>query len=94
MNVLLDPETGKITGIVDWAEAQILPFGFALYGVENFFGWMDSKGWHYFDHYREFENLFWETFREDARTVSDADMDLIRVARMAGLFYRYGFAHL
>lgn len=91
MNILVNPETGNITGIVDWAESRILPFGFALYGLENLLGWMDSAGWHYYDHYRELESLFWQTFREGAQDFSDADLDLIRVARMAGLFYHYGF---
>lgn len=90
MNVLMNPETGNITGIVDWGEASILPFGFALYGLENLLGWMDSKGWHYLDHHLELESLFWKMFREEATNFSDADMDLIRAARMAGLFYRYG----
>lgn len=91
MNVLTNPETGNITGIVDWAEARILPFGFALYGLENFLGWMDSNGWHYYDRYRELESFFWQTFREEAMNVSEADLHFIRAARMAGLFYRYGF---
>ncbi|KAJ0424804.1 hypothetical protein BJY00DRAFT_275288 [Aspergillus carlsbadensis] len=90
MNILVNPQTGNITGIVDWAESRILPFGFALYGLENFLGWMDSKGWHYYDCFRELESLFWKTFREKAHNFSDADLHLIRAARMAGLFYRYG----
>ena len=91
MNLLIDTETGNITGIVDWAESRILPFGFALYGLENILGLMDSTGWHYYDNHREFENLFWKTFREEANGFSDADLCLTRVARMAGLFYHYGF---
>lgn len=38
MNLLINTETGNITGIVDWAESRILPFGFALYGLENVLG--------------------------------------------------------
>ena len=91
MNLLVNPETGNITGIVDWAESRILPFGFALYGLENLLGWMDSEGWHYYDHYRELESLFWQTFREKVCNFSGADFHLIRSARMAGLFYHYGF---
>ncbi|KAJ5380561.1 uncharacterized protein N7496_002989, partial [Penicillium cataractarum] len=91
MNLLVNPDTGNITGIVDWAESRILPFGFALYGLEDLLGWMDSEGWHYYDHYRELESLFWQTFREEAHNFSDASLHLIRAARMAGLFYRYGF---
>ncbi|KAJ5091946.1 hypothetical protein NUU61_006816 [Penicillium alfredii] len=91
MNLLTNPETGNITGIVDWAESRILPFGFALYGLENVLGRMDSEGWHYYDRYRELESLFWQTFREEAYNFSDADLYLIRVARMAGFFFHYGF---
>ncbi|KAL4982546.1 hypothetical protein BDW68DRAFT_195210 [Aspergillus falconensis] len=91
MNIIVNPKTGNITGIVDWAESRILPFGFALYGLENFLGWMDSEGWHYYDHNRELESLFWQTFRKEAHNFSDADLYLIRAARMAGFFYRYGF---
>ncbi|CDM28714.1 hypothetical protein DTO013E5_860 [Penicillium roqueforti] len=91
MNLLIDPETGNMTGIVDWAESRILPFGFALYGLDNILGLMGSTGWHYYDNHRKFENLFWKTFREEANDFSDADLRLTRVARMAGLFYHYGF---
>ncbi|KAJ5654074.1 hypothetical protein N7490_001077 [Penicillium lividum] len=91
MNFLTNPETRNITGNVDWAESRIPPFGFALYGPENIFGWMDSEGWHYYDRYCERERLFWETFREEAHNFSDTDLYLVRAARMAGLFYQYGF---
>ncbi|KAJ5491228.1 hypothetical protein N7539_002795 [Penicillium diatomitis] len=59
MNLLVNPKTGNIIGIVDWAELRILPFGFALYGLENLLGRMDSEGWRYYDGYRELESLFW-----------------------------------
>ncbi|KAJ5746119.1 hypothetical protein N7520_011301 [Penicillium odoratum] len=91
MNLLTNSVTGLITGIVDWAESRVLPFGFALYGLENHFGWMDSEGCHYYDRHRERERVFWETFREEAHNFSDTDMYLVRAARMAGLFYQYGF---
>ena len=58
MNLLINPETGNITGIINWAESRVLPFGFALNGLENLLGRMDSEGWHYHDHHRELEALF------------------------------------
>lgn len=91
MNVLIDPETGSITGIVDWAEARILPFGFSLWGFENILGYMDSEGWHYYDNRHELEGIFWKTFLVEASSASEDDLQLIRAARMAGLFCRYGF---
>lgn len=91
MNLLINPQTGNITGIVDWAESRNLPFGFSLYGLENIFGWMDSEGWHYYEHHRALESHFWQTFREEANHFSDGDLHLVRAARVAGLFYHYGF---
>ncbi|KAJ5611818.1 hypothetical protein N7528_008923 [Penicillium herquei] len=91
MNILVDPETGNITGIVDWAESRILPFGFALYGLETIIGRMNSKGWHYHDAHRELESIFWQTFQKEAQGFSNGDFRLICAARMAGLFYQYAF---
>ncbi|EHK48492.1 hypothetical protein TRIATDRAFT_214538 [Trichoderma atroviride IMI 206040] len=91
MNMLINPETGCITGIVDWAEARILSFGFSLWAFENLLGYMDSEGWHYYDNRHELEGIFWQTFLAEANSTSDGDLQLIRVARMAGLFFRYGF---
>ncbi|KAK1976170.1 hypothetical protein LZ30DRAFT_603995 [Colletotrichum cereale] len=91
MNLLVNSKTGKITGIVDWAEAAILPFGFSLWGFENVLGYMASEGWHYYDNRHELEDLFWQTFLEEARNASEVDLQLIRATRMIGLFCRYGF---
>jgi hypothetical protein len=90
MNLLVNPVTGRITGIVDWAEGRILPFGFSLWALENILGYMDSEGWHYYDNRPELEHLFWQSFKE-ASNISDSDLQLIQATRMAGLFYRYGF---
>lgn len=87
MNMLIDPETGCITGIVDWAEARILPFGFSLWAFENLLGYMDSEGWHYYDNRQELEGIFWQTILAEANSTSDGDIQLIRVARMAVCFF-------
>lgn len=92
MNILVNHTTGNITGILDWAEARVLPFGFALWGLENFLGWMDSGGWHYYDCQHELEELFWKTFQEEARGLTSTMLELVKKARMAGLLCRYGFA--
>lgn len=91
MNILIDPETGRITGIIDWAEARISPFGFSLWGFENILGYMNSEGWHYYDNRHELQRIFWETFRMEAKNLSDDNLRLIQITRMAGLFCRYGF---
>ncbi|KAI0798989.1 hypothetical protein GGR55DRAFT_702351 [Xylaria sp. FL0064] len=90
MNILVHPDTGSITEIVDWVEARLLPFGFSLWGFENILGYMDSEGWHYYNNRHELERIFWETLLIEAKDMSSNDLHLIRVARMAGLFCRYG----
>jgi hypothetical protein len=90
MNPLISLETGQISGILDWAEAEILPFGLSLWGYENILGYMNPEGWHYYENHRELEALFWQTFLEKAAKVSEDDLNLIRFSRLAGLFYRYG----
>lgn len=90
MNLLIDPATGRLTGVVDWAEARVLPFGLALYGLENVLGYMDGEGWHYFEREAALREGFWRVFREETG-VGEEVMQGIEVVRMVGLFYRYGF---
>ncbi|PQK15975.1 hypothetical protein BB8028_0006g02970 [Beauveria bassiana] len=91
LNILVDPRTGHITGIVDWAEVRVLPFGFALWAVENILGFMNAEGWHYYDNQDELRTLFWATFLQQAKGCTEQDMELIHTARLIGLFCRYGF---
>ena len=49
MNILVNPESGEITGVVDWSDVSILPFGFTLYALESTLGSMGSRGWKWFD---------------------------------------------
>ena len=32
-NIMVEPTTCRLTGFVDWAEAEVLPFGLCLYGL-------------------------------------------------------------
>ncbi|RSL83059.1 hypothetical protein CEP52_016814 [Fusarium oligoseptatum] len=90
MNILVDHLTGHITGVIDWEDARILPFGFSLWGFENVLGHMDSEGWHYYDNRDSLVSLFWQAFDREVGSVSDRRA--IAVARSVGIFCRYGFA--
>ncbi|KAK1765063.1 hypothetical protein QBC33DRAFT_545625 [Phialemonium atrogriseum] len=89
-NILADPLTGHITGIIDWEDARILPFEFSLWGFENVLGHMDSGGWHYYDNRESLVGLFWQTFDREIGSASDRRA-VIAGARTAGIFCRYGF---
>lgn len=43
-NIHVDEVTGRITGIVDWADAVIAPFGVSLSGLETLLG---VTSWHF-----------------------------------------------
>lgn len=92
LNVFVDPNTGHITGIIDWPEATIGPFGMSLWGLENFLGFMDAKGWHYYPNSDLLRDLFWQTFEFATGELSPEEKEVIQIARMAGLFLQYGFA--
>lgn len=45
MNVIVNPERGRITGIVDWIDAKVLPFGMSGWAIRNFLGsWIRIVG--------------------------------------------------
>ncbi|CRG82986.1 Tudor domain-containing protein 15 [Talaromyces islandicus] len=91
MNIIVNPEIGGITGVIDWAEAKILPFGMSLWGVQNMLGYMNSTGWHYHENSSRLEGLFWDTFYEKLGTISDDDKQAMKTAERVGLVLRYGF---
>lgn len=92
MNMIVDPDVGGITGIIDWAEAEVLPFGLSLWGLRNLLGWMDSSGWHYHANASRLESLFWDVFYESVGGVSDEQRHAIRIAERVGILLRYGFS--
>ncbi|KOS22447.1 hypothetical protein ESCO_001661 [Escovopsis weberi] len=60
-NVMVDPATGHLTGLVDWAEAEWLPFGVALYGVEEVLGGAgEGPGFAYCAGHEELRRHFWD----------------------------------
>lgn len=92
-NILADPTTGEITGIIVWAEVGILPFGFALCGLDNLLGYLTPSGWVFHDTAEYLRDEFWRAFRELIGAVSQSEMELIEFARLGGLFLRYGIPY-
>lgn len=92
MNILVDPCSGKITGVVDWPGASIQPFGFTLYALENALGSMGSNGWRWFDDVDNLRGAFWRAFREQTG-LSEPQTRLVKLAAKAGILIRYGTAY-
>ncbi|KAK1656977.1 hypothetical protein BDP55DRAFT_568282 [Colletotrichum godetiae] len=91
MNIHVDEETGQITGIVDWTDAKIAPFGTSLWGLETLLGIQTSSSWLFHPDHHYFRQKFWETFYGVTGEVLDIDRQAIEIGRMFGLFRAYGF---
>lgn len=62
-NIMVDPVTGRITGLLDWAEGEWLPLGIGMYAIDECFGKDDAeKGFIFFEDHEELRMLFWKTF--------------------------------
>lgn len=91
MNIHVDEGTGRITGIVDWADAIIAPFGTSLGGLETVLGVQTSSRWLFHPRHDYLRTQFWETFYGVIGYISDTDRRAIEVGRKFGLFRTYGF---
>ena len=91
-NVLVD-KNGHITGIIDWWDAKIMPFGVAIQGLHFILlGWMDKEKWifNYYNDHEKTEQLFWTTFEGIAGGLTPKERKAMEVAQMVGYFLRYG----
>jgi len=96
-NILVDQNTWEITGLVDWAEAEYLPFGTCLYGLEHLLGSIArtllelAPTWTYLNDATQLRELFWSRLI-DAVPELKARMEDVKVMRDAGVLLWHGIA--
>lgn len=61
MNIHVNPSTGAITGMVDWCDATVGPFGLSFWGLESLLGTLGSDGWHFHARHLDLRRTFWNT---------------------------------
>jgi len=101
-NILVDEVTWEITGIVDWAEAEYMPFGTCLYGLEHLLGYVTSTSsssssseesiqnlFTYYDNASRLRQLFWTHLIEAAPQMKQDDT---KAMRDMGVLLWYGYA--
>jgi hypothetical protein len=93
-NIHVDEKTGRITGIVDWADAIFAPFGTSLGGLETLLGVQTSKQWHFHPSHKHLRKEFWKSFYAITGNLSADDRQAIEIGRMFGLFRTHGFDRL
>jgi hypothetical protein len=92
-NIMVDPVTFTLVGLVDWAEAEHLPFGTCLYGLENFLGYMSHREFVYYDRAPEVRLHFWRELRSLIPTLQTPNhRHAIILAKKIGTLLWYGFA--
>ncbi|KAI9803255.1 MAG: hypothetical protein M1825_002046 [Sarcosagium campestre] len=91
-NIMVDEKSCHLAGVIDWAEAEICPFGQNLHSLQSFMGTLHLKnGWTRYDDYEALEVIFWSTFQDEVGGLSVEIVKTIKTARILGLLLSYGF---
>ncbi|EUC49490.1 hypothetical protein COCMIDRAFT_1741 [Bipolaris oryzae ATCC 44560] len=96
-NILVDGDRWEMTGLVDWAEAEFLPFGTCLYGLEHLLGYYErdssskKSAWVYFEGAARLREAFWEYLFAAAPGLK-AREDEVRTMRDMGVLLWHGIA--
>jgi hypothetical protein len=92
-NVLVEEETCHVTGVIDWAEAEICLFGQNLHSLEAFTGAVHLRnGWRRYEDYEDLQVLFWRTFCEEiGEELSPETKRAIETSRAIALLLSRGF---
>ncbi|KAJ5745857.1 Protein kinase-like protein [Penicillium odoratum] len=85
-NIMVDIQTGNLTGIVDWRDAKVGPFAMQFYGLENILGIRKTTCMAFHPRHIELRRLFWKTLYEEMGDVSEEIKAVIQAARMVGIF--------
>jgi len=92
-NVMVDPSSGRLLGLVDWAEAERLPFGITLYGLEEFLGEMTVTGFQYHQDASDLRKIFWEQLMNQIPELHNSRVvGAVKLARDLGVLLWHGIA--
>ncbi|KAJ9656788.1 hypothetical protein H2201_008440 [Coniosporium apollinis] len=96
-NIMVDAASGRLCGLVDWAEAEYLPFGMCLYGLEYLLGYLARspvKGFRYYTCAETLRQAFWEEVCECVPELrcSKGLRSAVELSRDVGVLLWHGFA--
>lgn len=101
-NIMVD-DSGSLSGLVDWAEAECLPFGICLYGLEYLLGYtsgkrrdslIDTAPFRYYSCSDDLRRLFWRRLQSNIPVlgVGEEFLKAVLMAKRVGTLLWYGFA--
>lgn len=92
-NIMVDPSVGCLTGLVDWAEAERLPFGICFYGLEEMLGEMTSTGFQYRRDAEKLRSIFWAELKKNIPDLRQTHvLEAVKLARDLGVLLWQGIA--
>ncbi|KAI1115002.1 hypothetical protein F5Y14DRAFT_440776 [Nemania sp. NC0429] len=94
-NIMVSPYSGKLTGLLDWAEAEWLPFGVGIYGLEELLGEDDQGGqFVYYPEAKRLRKIFWKQLLLLAPELSRDPkiIPLVMKAQRLGILLWHGIA--
>lgn len=92
VNIIVDDTSCHLVGVIDWAEAEIGPFGLNIEFVQPLISKFHLKnGWIRYDDYDILQETFWNVFREEVGGLDDDVIQVIKSARVVGLLLTSGF---
>ncbi|EGY18678.1 uncharacterized protein VDAG_09204 [Verticillium dahliae VdLs.17] len=91
-NIIVGEESCHLVGVIDWAEAEIGPFGTNLHSLQSVMSKLDlRKGRIRYEDYDELARLFWETLSGGVGGLRDNTTRSIKAAMVLGLLRSRGF---
>ncbi|KAK0765167.1 hypothetical protein N5P37_002645 [Trichoderma harzianum] len=91
-NIMVDETSCHLVGVIDWAEAEICPFGLNLDTLQAFAGKLHLRdGWSRYQDYADLQNTFWDVFTEEVGGLAEDKIQAIKLARITGLLLSHGF---
>lgn len=103
-NIMVHPDSGMLRGMVDWVEAEYLPFGLAFYGLEYLLGFASKRrdsatdatvvSFVYYDCAPMLRLHFWTALLNKIPALKDnADLlKAVHAAKVIGTLLWFGFA--
>ncbi|GAB1312741.1 Aminoglycoside phosphotransferase domain-containing protein [Madurella fahalii] len=91
-NIMVDEVTCHLVGVIDWAEAEVCPFGLNLHSLQSLTGKLHLRnGWTRFEDYDTLQDAFWGRFKQEVGGLSYDQLRTIKLARALGLLLSSGF---
>jgi hypothetical protein len=90
-NVMVDADDNHLVGVIDWAEAEIGPFGTNLHSLQQFMSKYRLRvGWIRHANYETLDRIFWDVLSTSA-DLDPGTIQTIKAARIIGLLRSHGF---